>query len=100
MIKYCDVKMTAYVSCLCIFAGSEMSTDRVNTAASWKWYTVMDEAIGGRPSITPHALFASCGPDVAVASSSSVRPARARKRPQNVEDLIMEMEERERVESS
>ncbi|XDV25570.1 hypothetical protein PO909_029470, partial [Leuciscus waleckii] len=62
------------------------------TAASWKWYAAMDEAIGGRPSITPPALVASCGPDVAVASSSSVRPepARPRKRMEERE------EERER----
>ncbi|CAM4735544.1 unnamed protein product [Leuciscus chuanchicus] len=68
------------------------------TAASWKWYAAMDEAIGGRPSITPPALVASCGPDVAVASSSSVRPepARPRKRVKDLEDLIQEMEERER----
>ncbi|CAM4571338.1 unnamed protein product [Leuciscus chuanchicus] len=67
------------------------------TAASWKWYAAMDEAIGGRPSITPPALVASCGPDVAVASSSSVRPepARPRKRVKDLEDLIQEMEERE-----
>ncbi|CAM4667994.1 unnamed protein product [Leuciscus chuanchicus] len=67
------------------------------TAASWKWYAAMDEAIGGRPSITPPALVASCGPDVAVASSSSVRPepARPRKRVKDLEDLIQDMEERE-----
>ncbi|KAI2665161.1 Myosin-I heavy chain [Labeo rohita] len=34
----------------------------------------MDEAIGSRPSITPPALDASSGPDVAVASLSSVMP--------------------------
>jgi len=56
MIKYCAVKMTAFVSCFCIFAGSlkcpqtGVSTeDGEPTAASWKWYTAMDEAIGGRP---------------------------------------------------
>ncbi|XP_077098188.1 uncharacterized protein LOC143749651 isoform X1 [Siphateles boraxobius] len=67
------------------------------TAASWKWYTAMDEAIGGRPSISPPALVASCGPDAAVVSSSSVRPetARARKRAIDVEELIRDMEERE-----
>ncbi|KAL0147748.1 hypothetical protein M9458_056954 [Cirrhinus mrigala] len=43
-----------------------------NRPASWKWYSAMDEAIGSRPSITPPALVASSGPDVAVASSSSV----------------------------
>ncbi|KAL0175366.1 hypothetical protein M9458_031334, partial [Cirrhinus mrigala] len=56
------------------------------TAASWKWYSAMDEAIGGRPSITPPALIASSGPDVAVAT---------RKRPKHLEDIIKEMEERE-----
>ncbi len=38
----------------------------------------MDEAIGGRPSITPPALIASSGPDVAVASSSSASPEPAK----------------------
>ncbi|XP_050960172.1 luc7-like protein 3 [Labeo rohita] len=68
------------------------------TAASWKWYSAMDEAIGGRPSITPPALIASSGPDVAVCSSSSVSPApvrATRKRPKHLEDIIKEMEERE-----
>ncbi|XDV26593.1 hypothetical protein PO909_030249, partial [Leuciscus waleckii] len=71
--------------------------DGETTAASWKWYTAMDEAIGGRPSITPPALVASCGQDVAVAFSSSVspEPSRARKRPNDVMALFREMEERE-----
>ncbi|KAG5277891.1 hypothetical protein AALO_G00092520 [Alosa alosa] len=42
------------------------------TAASWKWYTLMDEAIGGRPSVTPPVLIASSTRDVAVASPPSV----------------------------
>ncbi|XP_016318814.1 TBC1 domain family member 10B-like [Sinocyclocheilus anshuiensis] len=71
------------------------------TAASWKWYRAMDEAIGCRPSIVPPALIASSGPDVAVASTSSVSPApdtprASRKRTQkSIENLIKEMEERE-----
>ncbi|KAL0152684.1 hypothetical protein M9458_052407 [Cirrhinus mrigala] len=66
------------------------------TAASWKWYSAMDEAIGGRPSITPPALIASSGPDVAVASTSSVSPDTSRKRTRkSLEDVIKEMEERE-----
>ncbi len=73
-----------------------MSTeDGEPTAASWKWYAAMDEAIGGRPSITPPALIASSGPDVAVASSSSASPEPAKKKRKNLEDLIREMEERE-----
>ncbi|KAK0138532.1 hypothetical protein N1851_024944 [Merluccius polli] len=36
------------------------------TAASWKWYTLMDEAIGDRPSVTPPVLIASSSRDVAV----------------------------------
>ncbi|KAG5275377.1 hypothetical protein AALO_G00119550 [Alosa alosa] len=42
------------------------------TAASWKWYTLMDEAIGGRPSVTPPVLIASSTRNVAVASPPSV----------------------------
>ncbi len=46
-----------------------MSTeDGEVTAASWKWYSVLDEAIGGRPSITPPNLIASSRPDVAILS--------------------------------
>ncbi len=70
-----------------------MSTeDGEPTAASWKWYAAMDEAIGGRPSITPPALIASSGPDVAVASSSSASPEPAKKKRKNLEDLIRERE--------
>ncbi|KAL0152726.1 hypothetical protein M9458_052449, partial [Cirrhinus mrigala] len=65
-------------------------------AASWKWYSAMDEAIGSRPSITPPALVASSGPDVAVASSSSVMAAPvSKKRKGDLTDLMREMEERE-----
>ncbi len=55
----------------------------------------MDEAIGGRPSITPPALISSSGPDVAVASLSSASPEPAKKKRKNLLDLIREMEERE-----
>ena len=41
------------------------------TAASWKWYDAMDEATGGRPSITPPVVIASGSPDAAVASPPS-----------------------------
>ncbi|RXN24135.1 TBC1 domain family member 10B-like protein [Labeo rohita] len=30
-----------------------------STAGTWKWYNLMDEAIGGRPSIQPPILIAS-----------------------------------------
>lgn len=67
------------------------------TAASWKWYSAMDEAIGGRPSITPPTLIASSGPDVAVTSPSSVRLERERvgRKRKDFEELIREMEKRE-----
>ncbi|CAJ1076480.1 uncharacterized protein LOC125297728 [Xyrichtys novacula] len=42
------------------------------TAASWKWYTLMDEAIGGRPSITLPVLIALLSQDAAVVSTPSV----------------------------
>lgn len=51
-----------------------MSTeDGEVTAASWKWYSVSDEALGSRPSITHHPTLL----------------------PQETEELILEMEERE-----
>ncbi|KAI2655878.1 hypothetical protein H4Q32_012658 [Labeo rohita] len=67
------------------------------TAASWKWYAVLDEAIGGRPSITPPTLIASSGSDVAVTSPSSVRSTaeRAGRKRKDIEELMYEMEERE-----
>ena len=34
------------------------------TAASWKWYALMDEALGTRPSVTPPVLFASSSREV------------------------------------
>lgn len=75
-----------------------MSTeDGEVTAASWKWYAVLDEAIGGRPSITPPTLIASSGSDVAVTSPSSVRSTaeRAGRKRKDIEELMYEMEERE-----
>ncbi|KAL0173672.1 hypothetical protein M9458_029640, partial [Cirrhinus mrigala] len=68
--------------------------------ASWKWYRAIDEAVGGRPFISPPALIASSGLDDAVASTSSVSPAqdtpRASKRShKSMEALIRKMEERE-----
>lgn len=49
-----------------------------STAASWKWYSLMDEAIGSRPSISPPCLFASsweeCPSTSAASSSVSVPP--------------------------
>ncbi|ROL41875.1 Stress response protein nst1, partial [Anabarilius grahami] len=67
------------------------------TAASWKWYSVLDEAKGGRPSITPPNLIASSGPGVAVTSPSSVRSTSARtgRKRKDIEELICEMEEKE-----
>ncbi|ROL50900.1 hypothetical protein DPX16_3534 [Anabarilius grahami] len=68
------------------------------TAASWKWCAVLDEAIGGGPSITPPNLIASSGPDVAVTSPSSVRSTSVRsgrKRKDIEVRLICEMEEKE-----
>jgi len=67
------------------------------TAASWKWYSAMDEEIGGRPSNTQPTLIASSVPNVAVTSLSSVRSERQRvgSKRKEVEELIREMEERE-----
>ncbi|ROL55325.1 Stress response protein nst1 [Anabarilius grahami] len=67
------------------------------TAASWKWYALLDEAIGGRPSITPPNLIASSGPGVAVTSPSSERStfARTGRKRKDIEELIREMEEKE-----
>ena len=49
-----------------------------STAGNWKWFSLMDEAIGGRPSIQPPCLIASAwgeNPPVSVsASPDSVPP--------------------------
>ena len=48
------------------------------TAGNWKWFSLMDEAIGGRPSIQPPCLIASAWgenpPVPASASPDSVPP--------------------------
>ncbi|CAJ1066112.1 uncharacterized protein LOC117812951 isoform X1 [Xyrichtys novacula] len=48
-----------------------------DTAASWPWFELMDEALGERPNITPPCLIASAGQDAAVSSppSATVTPA-------------------------
>ncbi|KAE8281734.1 hypothetical protein D5F01_LYC07367 [Larimichthys crocea] len=49
-----------------------------STARDWKWFSLMDEAIGGRPSIRPPCLIASAWgetpPVSASASPDSVPP--------------------------
>ncbi|XP_049330811.1 ensconsin-like [Astyanax mexicanus] len=42
------------------------------TAASWRWYGLMDEALQRRPSINPPLVVDSSAQDVVVASSPSV----------------------------
>ena len=42
------------------------------TAASWKWYSLMDEALGARPSVTPRVLIASSSHDAVVVTPLSV----------------------------
>ncbi|ROI90140.1 hypothetical protein DPX16_23601, partial [Anabarilius grahami] len=55
--------------------------DGEHTAASWKWYSLMDKAIGGRPSVTPPVLIASSSQDAAVCSPPSVvTPERSEER--------------------
>ena len=42
------------------------------TAGNWKWFSLMDEAIGGRPSIQPPCLIASAwGENPPVPASAS-----------------------------
>ncbi|XP_068429412.1 uncharacterized protein [Clinocottus analis] len=60
-------------SCLTVFssAGAQETRTGVSTegsgvtAASWKWYALVDEALGARPSVTPPVLFASSSREVA-----------------------------------
>ncbi|XP_061597530.1 nucleolar protein 58 isoform X2 [Cololabis saira] len=47
-----------------------------DTAASWKWFRAMDEALGDRPSITPPILIASANTDAAVSSPPSTTDSR------------------------
>jgi len=82
-----------------------VSTDRGGelTAASWKWYGVMDAALGSKPSITPPVLIQSSDQDEAVGSSPSVAGSSnvggtKRKRGSEESDLLCylrELEERE-----
>lgn len=73
------------------------------TATSWKWYSLMDEAIGGRPSITPPVLIASLSQDAVVVSPPSVvspgsdtSSASTRKRRRvDVEEVLRELREKE-----
>ncbi|XP_076841568.1 uncharacterized protein LOC143485834 isoform X1 [Brachyhypopomus gauderio] len=67
----------------------------VATAASWKWYAAMDEAIGGRPSISPPTLIASSGQGAAVEPLPSVKEPLAKKRRGNLMEYLRELEERE-----
>ncbi|XP_072567680.1 uncharacterized protein [Paramormyrops kingsleyae] len=70
------------------------------TAASWKWYTHMDEAIGSRPSVTPPALFASSSREVAVTppppverGTTSTFSTPKRQRVDRVEELLNALRE-------
>ncbi|KAG9276118.1 hypothetical protein AMEX_G8389 [Astyanax mexicanus] len=69
------------------------------TAATWPWFSLMDEALGNRPSVTPPLLIASSneeepGPSSVVASPLSEQ--RGRKRQGTLLDLLREDMERER----
>ena len=69
------------------------------TAASWKWYGPMDEALGGRPSISPPVLVDSSAQDVAVVSPPSVHPSTPnlgkRKRESEWQEILKEIQEKE-----
>ena len=41
------------------------------TAASWKWFDLMHEAIGARPSVTPPVLIATCAQGAVVFTAPS-----------------------------
>ena len=43
-----------------------------STAGTWKWFDLMDEALGGRPSIQPPILIASSEEDSIVPAVSSL----------------------------
>ncbi|KAM3608120.1 uncharacterized protein V6R79_019415 [Siganus canaliculatus] len=67
------------------------------TAATWKWFQVMDEVMGQRPSITPPNLITSamaCEP-VAAAVSPPEEGRRKRRREDDLLEFMREMEERE-----
>ncbi|XP_030199852.1 uncharacterized protein LOC115533455 isoform X1 [Gadus morhua] len=50
------------------------------TAASWKWFDLMHEAIGDRPSVTPPVLIATCAQGAVVFTAPSIStPERGRK---------------------
>ncbi|XP_062864423.1 uncharacterized protein LOC134326151, partial [Trichomycterus rosablanca] len=90
--KWENLKQKYKVSFVCCTEGGEA------TAASWKWYADMDEAIGGRPSISPPTLISSSGQDAAEASPSSrsmETPAKKRRGVKDLVEYLREMEERE-----
>ncbi|KAK9977104.1 hypothetical protein ABG768_018925 [Culter alburnus] len=73
-----------------------------STAASWKWYGVMDAALGCKPSITPPLLIQSGSKDIVNSSSSSVAgPSdlaptnRTRRSEGDLLTYLKEMEEKE-----
>ncbi|XP_041838406.1 trihelix transcription factor GT-3a-like [Melanotaenia boesemani] len=73
------------------------------TAASWKWYSFMDEAIGSRPSVTPPVLFASSSPEVAVTTphpvetgTTSTLSTPKRRRVDRVEDILAALKDSDR----
>lgn len=43
-----------------------------STVSTWKWYHLMDEVTGGRPSVTPPGLISSFSQDTAVVSPLSL----------------------------
>ncbi|KAK9976907.1 hypothetical protein ABG768_018728 [Culter alburnus] len=69
-----------------------------STEGTWKWFNLMDEAIGGRPSIQPPILIASSEENSIVPAVSSpdsrggeARPAKKRLKT----DPVLEFLERE-----
>ena len=62
-----------------------------STAGNWKWFSPMDEAIGGRPSIQPPCLIASAwgeNPPVSASASPDSVPPESERGQQNSEQSV------------
>ena len=64
------------------------------TAATWKWFSLMDEALGRSPSIAPPCLIASAwGENPPASASASASPDSVPTEPEPVEEVESAAEE-------
>ncbi|KAF4103532.1 hypothetical protein G5714_016415 [Onychostoma macrolepis] len=84
---------------------TRVSTEGGEAAAtSWKWYSLMDEALGQRPCISPSVIIDSAAQDMLVISPPNKEPStslqKRKKRDTELVAVFKSMQERDEARES